>query len=103
MRCCLFQDKGLIECSAVCGYQETAGRTFKVGQMQHARLLHPVVLATLKEGVVQVRQVRHDALVLGLAKQGVVPLTQPVAAGRLLPVGVAVQDVVITLKVSTTC
>ena len=76
--------------------------TFKVGQMQDAGLLNPVVLAALKEGVVQVGKVGHDALALGLAQQHVVPLSQPVTPGRLLPVWVAVQDVVITLKCAQT-
>ncbi len=39
--------------------------TFKVGQMQHAWLVHPVVLAPLKEGVEQVGEVCDGALSLG--------------------------------------
>ena len=66
--------------------------------MQHAGLVHPVVLAPLKEGVEEVGQVGHGALSLGCAQQHVVPLPQPVAPGRLLTVRVAVQDVVITLQ-----
>ncbi len=68
--------------------------------MQHAWLVHPVVLATLKEGVEQVGEVCDSALSLGRAQQHVVPLAQPVAPGRLLPVGVAVQDVIIALHTS---
>lgn len=80
-----------------------AGRTFKVGQVQHTGLVHPVVLATLKEGVIQVGQVGDNALALGLAQQHVVPLAKPVTAGGLLPVWVAVEDVVITLKPEAQC
>ena len=75
--------------------------TFKVGQVQDAGLLNPMVLAALKEGVVQVGQVCDNALALGLAQQHVVPLAQPVTPGRLLPIRVAVQDVVITLQCAT--
>lgn len=75
-----------------------AERTFKVGQVQHTGLVHPMVLATLKEGVKQVGQVGHNALALSLAQQHMVPLTQPITAGRLLPVWVAVEDVVIALQ-----
>ena len=39
--------------------------TFKVGQMQHTWLVHPVVLAALKEGVKQVGEVCDSALSLG--------------------------------------
>ena len=39
--------------------------TFKVGQMQHAWLVHPVVLAAVKEGVEQVGEVGDGALGLG--------------------------------------
>ena len=60
-----------------------------------------MVLATLKEGVIQVGQVGHNALALGLAQQHVVPLTQPITAGRLLPIWVAIQDVVIALQPDT--
>lgn len=49
--------------------------TFKVGQMQHAWLVHPVVLASLKEGVKQVGEVCDGTLSLGRAQQHVVPLT----------------------------
>ncbi len=72
--------------------------TFKVGQVQHTGLVHPVVLAAFKEGVIQVGQVGHDVLLLGLAQQHVVPLAQPVTSGCLLAVGVTIQDVIITLQ-----
>ena len=39
--------------------------TFKVGQVQHAGLVHPVVLAALKEGVEEVGQVGHSPLGFG--------------------------------------
>ena len=39
--------------------------TFKVGQMQHACLVHPVVLAAFKEGVKQVGEVCDGALSFG--------------------------------------
>ena len=68
--------------------------------MQHTWLLHPVILATLKEGVKQVGQVGDDALALGLAQQHVVPLPQPVTPGRLLTMRMTVQDVVISLHIS---
>lgn len=77
--------------------------TFKVGQVQDAGLVHPVVLAPLKEGVIQVGKVGDNALALGLAQQHVVPLAQPVTPGSLLSVGVAVQNIVVTLKHSTSC
>lgn len=82
---------------------QRADRTFKIGQVQHTGLVHPVVLATLEEGVIQVGQVGDNALTLGLAQQHVVPLTQPVTAGGLLPVWVAVEDVVIALKPEGPC
>ena len=72
--------------------------TFKVWQVQHSRLVHPVVLAALEESVVQIGEVGDGALSLGLAQQYVVPLTQPVTPWGLLAVRVAVQDVVITLQ-----
>ena len=80
------------------GWTTGAEGTFKIGQVQHTGLVHPVVLATLKEGVIQVGQVGDNSLALGLAQQHVVPLTQPVTTGRLLPVWVAVQDIVIALQ-----
>ena len=66
--------------------------------MQHAGLVHSVILATLKEGVIQIGQVGHNAFCLGLAQQHMIPLSQPVTPGRLLSVRMAVQDVVITLQ-----
>ena len=67
--------------------------------MQHAGLVYSVVLAPLKEGVVQVGQVGDNALALGLAQQHVVPLAQAIAPGGPLSVGVAIQDIVISLQV----
>ena len=56
-----------------------------------------MVPAAREEGVVQVGQVRDHALLLSHAEHAQVPLAQVVAARRLLPRRVAVQDVVIAL------
>ncbi len=65
--------------------------------MGDGRALDAVVAAALEEGVEQVGQVRDGALRLCRAQQRQVPLAQAVAARRLLPAGVAVQDVVVAL------
>ncbi len=57
-----------------------------------------MVAAALEEGVPQVGEVRHAALHLRLAQHAQVPLAQVLAARRLLPARVAVQDVVVTLQ-----
>ena len=58
-----------------------------------------MVAATLEEGVEQVAEVGHQALLLARAQHAEVPLPQPVAARQLLPARVAVQDVVVSLQV----
>lgn len=57
-----------------------------------------MVPAAGEEGVVEVGQVRDNALLLRDAQHAQVPLAQVVAARRLLLRGVAVQDVVIALS-----
>mmetsp|Transcript_8064 Transcript_8064/g.23948 ORF Transcript_8064/g.23948 Transcript_8064/m.23948 type:complete len:485 (-) Transcript_8064:1904-3358(-) len=74
---------------------------FEVGHVSSRGLGHPVVFARWEECVVQIRHIRHRASLLGGAQQGVIPLPQPVRPGGLLLVGVAVQDVVITLQRGT--
>lgn len=61
--------------------------------------LDAVVAAALEEGVPQVAEVGDDALQLRLAQHAQIPLAQVLAAWRLLPARVAVQDVVIPLHV----
>ena len=79
------------------GKQER-GLTLKVGDLRDGGALYPVVPAAGEEGVVEVGQVRNNALLLRDAQHAQVPLAQVVAARRLLLCGVAVQDVVITLS-----
>jgi hypothetical protein len=58
-----------------------------------------VLAAALEEGVPQRRDVAHAAVLCArLAQHIVVPRAQAVAARRLLLAGVAVQDVVVTLR-----
>lgn len=71
-------------------------RTIQVGHGSRRRFLL-VVLATFVKGVEQIAQVRDHSLVFGHAQHAQVPFTQPVAARQLLPAGVAMQNVVITL------
>ena len=52
-------------------------RTFEVWQVGCTGTVYPVVLATFKEGVIQVADVSYDALLFGLAQEGMVPLSQP--------------------------
>mmetsp|Transcript_2949 Transcript_2949/g.13297 ORF Transcript_2949/g.13297 Transcript_2949/m.13297 type:complete len:236 (-) Transcript_2949:1518-2225(-) len=60
-----------------------------------------VVLVPEVKLVVQVTQRQHDALFLSLPEHLEVPLPQLVALGRLLLLGVAVEDVVLTLERGT--
>ena len=71
--------------------------TLKIGDLCDGGALNPVIPAAREEGVVEVGQVRDDALLLRDAQHAQVPLAQVVAARRLLLRGVAVQDVVIAL------
>ena len=66
--------------------------------MRGGGALEAVVAAALEEGVVQVGQVRDGALLLRRAQHAQVPLAQVLAARRLLPARVAVQDVVVALS-----
>ena len=76
----------------------SAARTLEVGHVRRGGGGHAVVAPALEEGVVQVGEVRHAALLLRDAQHAQVPLAQVLAARRLLPAGVAVQDVVVALS-----
>ena len=76
------------------------GSTLKVGEVSGGGALDAMVAAALEEGVPQVAEVGDNALQLRLAQHAQVPLAQVLAARRLLPARVAVQDVVITLHIS---